>query len=62
VDGRRAPLLRANEAFRAVEVGPGRHAVEMVYRPRSVLVGLFAAALGVLAFAGWWWTDFRRAC
>jgi hypothetical protein len=62
VDGRDAPLLRANEAFRAVEVAPGLHSVELVYRPRSVVVGLVAAVLGVLAFAAWWWTDFRRTC
>jgi hypothetical protein len=39
VDGRPAPLLRANVAFRAVAVPAGRHAVEMVYRPAAALAG-----------------------
>src|SRR5204862_318774 len=33
VDGRPAPLLRANVAFRGVAVPAGRHVVEQVYRP-----------------------------
>ena len=40
VDGRPAPVLRANVAFRGVPVPAGRHEVEMVYRPRAVLRGL----------------------
>jgi hypothetical protein len=40
VDGKDRPLLRANVAFRAVEVPSGRHAVEFTYRPRSVATGL----------------------
>jgi hypothetical protein len=50
IDGRAAPLLRANVAFRAVAVPAGAHTVEMVYRPTSVSVGLAVsiAALGVL--------------
>jgi hypothetical protein len=49
VDGRPAPVLRANGAFRAVLVPAGRHVVEMRYRPRPVLVGLALSALGLLA-------------
>jgi hypothetical protein len=49
IDGRPAPVRRANVAFRAVEVPNGRHRVEMVYRPRSVAIGLslsLAALIG----------------
>ncbi len=53
VDGRSAPLLRANEIFRAVEVPAGRHELEFVYRPRSVLIGLLAAGLALVACAVW---------
>jgi hypothetical protein len=49
VDGRPAPVRRANVAFRAVEVPGGRHRVEMVYRPRSVTVGL---SLSLAALVG----------
>ena len=42
LDDREAPLLRANVGFRAVAVPKGRHEVEMLYRPRGLLVGLLA--------------------
>jgi hypothetical protein len=49
VDGRPAPLLRANLAFRAVALPPGSHAVEFLYRPASLVRGL---ALSLVALAG----------
>jgi hypothetical protein len=49
VDGRPAELLRANVAFRALELPAGRHRVELVYRPRSVVVGLSLSAVTLLA-------------
>jgi len=53
VDGRTEPVRRANVAFRAVRVPPGRHTVELVYRPASVRTGAWltflALALGVAA-------------
>ena len=52
VDGRRAPVLRANAAFRAVPVGAGRHVVEMVYRPLSVIVGAALSAAAALVGLG----------
>jgi hypothetical protein len=52
VDGRRAPVLRANGVFRAVPVGQGRHVVEMVYRPLSILVGAAISAAAVLLGLG----------
>ena len=45
VDGQPAPLLRANVAFRAVAVPAGRHRIELVCRPVSVVSGL--------AVSGW---------
>jgi hypothetical protein len=39
IDTEPAALLRANHAFRAVQLDKGEHQVEMRYRPRSVLVG-----------------------
>jgi hypothetical protein len=48
IDGREAPVRRANVAFRAVAVPAGRHVVEMVYRPRALSFGL---ALTLLTLA-----------
>ncbi len=56
VDGREAPVLRANVAFRAVAVPAGRHVIEQAYRPRPVFLGLavsVAAVLGGMAAAYW---------
>ncbi len=49
VDGRPAPLLRANVAFRAVAVGAGRHRVELVYRPAVVLGAIVVSLVSLLA-------------
>lgn len=54
VDGRPAPVLRANVLFRAVPVPAGRHRVELAYRPPAAAWGLLigAASLAVaIAFA-----------
>lgn len=47
VDGSAAAVLRANVAFRAVPVPAGRHVVELIYRPRSVQVGLVVSAMAM---------------
>jgi hypothetical protein len=49
VDGQRAPVLRANLAFRAIPVPEGTHRIELAYRPRGLLVGLSVSGLGLLA-------------
>ncbi len=55
IDGAEAPVLRANEAFRAVALPAGQYDVEMTYRPPSVRLGLAISAaalgLGLLALA-----------
>jgi uncharacterized membrane protein YfhO len=40
LDGRPAPLLRANVAFRGVSLPAGTHEVEFLYRPWSVEWGI----------------------
>ena len=40
LDGKEVGILRANYAFRAVEVGSGKHRVEFLCRPRSFYAGL----------------------
>ena len=49
VDGRPAPLVRANVAFRAVAVPAGRHVVDMVYRPTAALAGLVVSGITLAA-------------
>jgi hypothetical protein len=51
IDGREAPLLRANGLFRGVAVPDGQHQVVFEYRPRLVLAGgvISLAALAVCA-------------
>jgi uncharacterized membrane protein YfhO len=51
VDGKPATLLRANVAFRAVPVPAGRHTVELVYRPRRLLLGLAVSGLAAVVAA-----------
>ena len=57
VDGRETRVERADHAFRAVKLGPGRHDVEFRYVPMSVRLGLALSALaavvtGALAWPG----------
>ena len=39
VDGRPAPLLRANHAFQAIQVPAGRHSIRLVYEDRAFQFG-----------------------
>ncbi len=48
VDGRPAPLTRADGAFQAVRLPQGDHRVELDYRPRGLVEGLLLGAAGVL--------------
>lgn len=41
INGDQGEILRADFAFRAVALPPGHHRVEFVYRPLSVILGLF---------------------
>jgi hypothetical protein len=56
VDGRPAPILRANLVGRAVVVPPGTHTVAFRYRPRSFLIGaVISLAALIAALAALWW-------
>lgn len=48
VGDRPVPIYRTNAAFRGIVVPPGRHRVEMHFRPRSFNIGLGMAAGGIL--------------
>lgn len=51
VDGRPARIIPAHVSMRGVELPAGRHRIEMVYRPISVLLGTLLTALGLLGAA-----------
>jgi hypothetical protein len=49
VDGREAPVLRANGKHRAVPVPPGEHEVVLRYEPPGFRVGLWLSILSAVA-------------
>jgi hypothetical protein len=64
-NGRPAPILRANYAFRALWLGPGKHHVVFHYAPVGLWAGVaqcVAAILAALAWTGRWaWLRRREA-
>ncbi len=53
VDGRRAPMMRADVGFSAVAVPAGHHVVAKIYRPPLVFAGLAGSAFMALILAFW---------
>lgn len=51
IDGKEAPILRADYAFRAVAVPKGNHTVMFVYKPLSFALGLIGAISGIFCLA-----------
>lgn len=47
IDNKETKILRANHAFRAIELPAGKHDVTFVYSPESVKVGFILAIIGV---------------
>jgi hypothetical protein len=52
VDGREAPILRADYLFRAVALEPGQHIVTFVFEPPSVERGAYLSAAGLAIAIG----------
>jgi len=65
VDGRPAPLYRADYAFRGVPVPAGDHVVEFEYRPLSFMLGAAISGVTLLALLRWWamstWMQRKKA-
>jgi hypothetical protein len=60
VDGGRVPARTVNGFFVGAWLPPGRHRVELVYRPPGLLAGVALAAVGAAAAALWWgWAGAR---
>jgi hypothetical protein len=51
LDGTTVPIVRANYLFQGLYVPPGRHRIELAYRPGSLLLGALLSLAG-LAVAG----------
>ncbi|MDB6059376.1 MAG: hypothetical protein JWO95_3220 [Verrucomicrobiales bacterium] len=51
VDGKAVPILRANEAFQAIEIPEGKHLVRFVYRDKMFYAGVAISGAGLLACA-----------
>jgi hypothetical protein len=60
VDGRPAPVLRADGKHRAVPIPAGHHEVVLRYQPPGLSLGLTLTALSAaLALAAWWTAPLR---
>jgi hypothetical protein len=60
VDGKREKMYRADHAFRAVALGPGRHSIIFKYQPSSFYFGLAISTLTLIGLIiGFFW--FRKA-
>jgi uncharacterized membrane protein YfhO len=56
VDGEEVQVLRANYAFRAVALSPGKHVVKMTFEPWTWQMGLAISIVtwgGLVAWAIW---------
>ncbi len=51
VDTRPVPVVRANIAFLAVQVPAGRHRLDLIYRPRSWVIGGIVSLVALLGIA-----------
>jgi hypothetical protein len=64
-NGRSVPVLRTNHALRGVVVPAGTGTLEFVYRPASLILGLWLAGFAALILLGWvivcGWTMKREA-
>ena len=58
VDGAAAAVVPANILFRGIAVAPGRHAVEMIYRPPGLVAGLWVSLVAMLSAL---WVAWRTA-
>ncbi|QPJ61164.1 MAG: YfhO family protein [Candidatus Nitronauta litoralis] len=49
IDDRPVTIYRANQAFRAIVIPPGKHEVEFRYRPKSFLYGAWISGVSLIA-------------
>jgi hypothetical protein len=49
IDGREAPVLRANQLFRAVYTQPGQHVIAFYYHQQGLWAGIFITCITIVA-------------
>lgn len=60
IDGRNAEVLRADHAFRAVGLPPGKHVVTFFYKDRYFEIGLLVSAFFVVVGGVWAFVAVRK--
>jgi hypothetical protein len=61
VDGKSVNVIRVNYNQRGVALPPGRHVVEFVYRPKSVMIGLAVSLLTLVLLLSWSFRPFTKS-
>jgi hypothetical protein len=54
VDNQPREIIAANGPFVAAWLEPGEREIELVYRPRSFVMGCLLSALALALAAAWW--------
>lgn len=52
IDGKKAKILRANVAFKAVEIPQGKHEVTFIYKAPGLILGMIISIISIFIFAG----------
>jgi len=60
VDGQPVTIWRANYAFQALQVPPGAHKVQLIYKDSKLRIGAVFSGVGLMACAGLWLLAQRR--
>jgi hypothetical protein len=60
LDGKDAPMLRADYLFRAVPVPAGTHTLQMIFDPWSWKLGVMLTGLGLVGLIVGWFVDRRN--
>ena len=59
-NGKPVPVLPTDYTIRGVVLPAGDGTLEFVYKPASLILGLWLAGFGVVILAGWWFHNRRQ--
>lgn len=60
INGEAVEIVRTNQFFMGIKVPQGKHKISFEFRPRQLDLGLFFAALSVIALIALWFGHYRR--